>query len=48
LRVGAQVERGGERSRQRVRIEIFRIVRAGIRLARPLSGAESALHLRRH
>jgi hypothetical protein len=31
-----------------VRIEILRIVRAGVRLARPLPGAERALQLGRH
>ena len=48
LRIGAQVKRGGERARQRMRIEILRIVRAGVRFARPLPGAERALQLGGH
>ena len=48
LRIGAQVKRGGERARQRMRIEILRIVRAGVRFPRPLPGAECALQLGGH
>ena len=48
LRIGAQVKRGGERTRQRMRIEILRVVRAGVRFPRPLPGAECALQLGGH